>query len=77
MGRELLIQFFIAAARQAARWPKPHRFEAREALFSLPAEHFEPHVAENEAPFRDYFATWRINWHPGCNRPAPGWEEGG
>jgi hypothetical protein len=37
----LIAQFFIAAARQAARWPLPHRFEAREALLSLPLECFK------------------------------------
>jgi len=37
----LLVSFFIAAARDAAEWPKPFRFEAREALLSLPEECFE------------------------------------
>jgi hypothetical protein len=38
---DLVMQFVIAAARHAARWPLPWRFEAREALYSLPQEYFE------------------------------------
>lgn len=35
---EFVVQLFIAAARQAALWPEPHRFLARDALWSLPPE---------------------------------------
>jgi hypothetical protein len=38
--RNILIQFFIAAARQAAEWPMPHWSLSRAALCSIPSEHF-------------------------------------
>ena len=41
MIRDLIIGLFITAARFAARWPQPHRFETRQALASLPSDVFE------------------------------------
>lgn len=41
MIQDLVVGLFIAAARQAARWPEPFRFEAREALTDLPVECFD------------------------------------
>lgn len=42
---DFLIGIFIAAARQAAVWPQPHRKLAQQALKSVPVEHFEPELA--------------------------------
>jgi hypothetical protein len=44
--RDFIIGIFIAAARNAAVWPQPHRREAWAALGTLPIEHFEDFVAE-------------------------------
>ena len=44
---DFLIGIFIAAARNAARWPQPHRKLAQQALGSITAEHaahFEPEI---------------------------------
>lgn len=41
MIRDLVIAMFVAAARMACRWPNPARFEAAEALCSLPPEAFD------------------------------------
>ena len=42
---DMIIRFFIAAVREAARWPLPFRFEAREALYSMSADCFEDYIA--------------------------------